>query len=321
VFHATENYFEMDGLAREFLGRLRRTIELSDLTVAVSSGVARSIAEEVQPARVAEVTNGCDFSFYAGARPDDQLRSQVGPIAIYAGNINSRLDFELLDRTARTRPDLMLVFVGPTRGLDRDDTRAWKLLLALPNVRHLGTVEPERLPGLYAASDLGLLPYKRTPLLVRNGFPLKALEMAATGLPVVSTRLEPLVGLARAIDVTEDDEGFLAATHITRDLISDEERSELIEVARRNDYAEKFAQVRGLVEAVAERPPTPGTSLAALQARWREHSSSRPTVWAAALAHRGRIALVELVLRLPEDLRERVPVLLRRMLTRLLSPS
>ena len=82
-------------------------------------------------------------------------------------------------------------------------SRAWKLLRAQPNVRYLGAVEPERLPGLYAASDLGLLPYKRTPLLVQSGFPLKALEMAATGVPMASTLLEPLAGLARAIRVTE----------------------------------------------------------------------------------------------------------------------
>ena len=78
VFHATENHFELEPLGEEFLGRLRRAIELSDLTVAVSSGVARAVIHEVPRAKVAEVTNGCDFSFYAGARPDDQLRSLAG---------------------------------------------------------------------------------------------------------------------------------------------------------------------------------------------------------------------------------------------------
>ena len=316
VFHATENHFEMERLDEEFLGRLRRAIELSDLTVAVSSGVARAVTHEVPRAKVAEVTNGCDFSFYAGARPDDQLRSLDGQLAIYAGNINSRLDFALLDRMARTRRDLTIVFVGPVRGLDRDDTRAWKLLLAQPNVRYLGAVEPERLPGLYAASDVGLIPYRATPLLVQNGFPLKALEMAATGLPMASTLLEPLIGLAEAIRVTEDDENFLAATHFTRSLLSENERSELLEVARRNDYAQKFAQVRGLVDSVAHQQPSPRTPLLVLQAEWRAHACSRPIVAAAALAER---VLLGLLVLLPEDVQQRVSGRLRRTFNRLLS--
>lgn len=320
ALHATENYFEMEGLDEEFLARYRRTAELSDLVIAVSSGVARAVAAHVEGANVAEITNGCDFDFYAGAQPDAQLRALDGPIAIYAGNINSRLDFGLLARTAGARPDLAFVFVGPVSGLEREDVHAWQHVLRHPNVSHLGPVEPARLPALYAAADLGLLPYKTTPWLVRNGFPLKALEMAASGLPVASTRFDPLVGLARAIDVTQSEEAFLAATRVTRGSLGDGERAELLEVARRNDYAAKFAHVRELVDEVAHEP-TPPASLSALQAQWRSRASSRPIAAAAAYAERGRIALVGLVLLLPERFRERVPGPLKRALARFLSPA
>ncbi|HEY7019046.1 MAG TPA: glycosyltransferase [Gaiellaceae bacterium] len=322
VYHATENHFDMEWLDDEFLGPLRGAIESSDLTVAVSKGVARAIASEVPGARVEEVSNGCDFAFYAGARPDAQLRSFSAPIAIYAGNINGRLDFALLDRLAELRRELTLVFVGPVRGLDRDDTRTWKTLLARPNVRHLGLVHPERLPGLYAAADVGLLPYKKEPLLVRNGFPLKALEMAAAGLPLASTPLDSLVGLATAIAVTKDDEGFVAATSVTRGSLSDADSAALLEVARRNDYAAKFAQVRGYVEEVAHELSPPPAESSSLQAQWRAHASSRPVVAAAASAERGRLALAGLVPKvLNDDLRERVPAPLRRTFARFLTPS
>ena len=45
-----------------------------------------------------------------------------------------------------------------------------------------------------------------SPRLGRSGFPWKTLEMAATGLPVVASQMHPIVGLAAAIAVAEDDE-------------------------------------------------------------------------------------------------------------------
>ncbi len=80
-----------------------------------------------------------------------------------------------------------------------------------PNVRYLGLAEPERLPDIYAAASLGFIPYQTNPMLVESGFSLKALEMAASGLPVVSSLMRPLAGLARTLHVAADDEDFVAA--------------------------------------------------------------------------------------------------------------
>ena len=48
-------------------------------------------------------------------------------------------------------------------------------------------------------------------MIVENGFPLKALEMAAAGLPVVSTLMKPLREVPEAVVVTESAAGFCAA--------------------------------------------------------------------------------------------------------------
>jgi glycosyltransferase involved in cell wall biosynthesis len=319
VYHATENYFQMDGIHDEFLGELRETIRLSDLTVAVSGGVARSLAAEVPGATIAEVSNGCDFAMYAEAVPDAGLRGVAKRVLVYAGNINSRLDFELLLRAAERRPADLFAFYGPVSGMERDDAALWRRLLRSPNVRHYGAVDPARLPGIYAAADLGLIPYKRTPLLVENGFPLKTLEMAATGLPVVSTRLDPIRGLARKIMVAADDGEFLASLGMSRETLTPEEAAELVEVARRNDYAAKFAHVRRLVDGVAHEPAPASPSL---EATWRTRASPRYVVRVAAALDSVRLAFSALVVRLlPERIRERIPARLRNMLGRLLTPS
>src|SRR5205085_8593386 len=123
------------------------------------------------------------------------VRREWERVAIYAGNINARLDFVLLERCVVAHPRMLHVLVGPVSGLEASDAAKWEALLVKPNVRHLEEQDPKDLPGLYGAADVGVVPYKQTRLLVENGFPLKVLEMCATGLPVVSTFMKPIVGL------------------------------------------------------------------------------------------------------------------------------
>ena len=251
IHHATENYYHFDALDPGFLEALTATIRLSDFVVAVSDGVAKSVREANGEARVHVVTNGCDFGAYAAARRDEelaQLAEGFGRTAIFAGNINGRLDFELLLRAARDEPRTLFALAGPVSGLDPADEPRWKELRQLPNVRHLGPVHPEGLPDLYLTADVGLVPYKQERWLVENGFPLKVLEMATTGLPVVATRLEPIKGLAAAIRVTHDNDEFITALHATdRRTLPADELDELQRVCRANDYDAKFDQVCGIL--------------------------------------------------------------------------
>jgi len=122
-------------------------------------------------------------------------------------------------------------------------------LIAQPNVRHFGPVDPDALPGLYGAADVGLIPYKNDRWLVENGFPLKALEMCATGLPVVSTNMKPIANLASALVVCETKERFLDAIKgWSRASLSTAERDELYELSRKNDYDKKFQEILGMIE-------------------------------------------------------------------------
>jgi hypothetical protein len=108
----------------------------------------------------------------------------------------------------------------------------------------------ERLPCIYRSADLGFIPYLRDPYILRNGFPLKALEMCATGLPVVSTLMEPLVGLAEALVVARDNDAFVEAFAVTsRDVLTPSARSELTTVCSENGYDAKFRLASGLLRA------------------------------------------------------------------------
>lgn len=265
VFHATENFYDFAGIDSRFLERLEASVSISDLTVAVSEGVAAALRARVADAPITVVTNGCDYRSYSEPTPDRELlAAKAGRerIAVYAGNINGRLDYRLLARCATLHPSTLFALFGPVKDLDREQRAIWKSLLTLPNVRHYGPVDPERLPGIYGAADVGLIPYARTPVLVENGFPLKALEMCAAGLPVVSTFMRPLLGLTPGITVAATAEDFSTAlSGSARGNLTSEARASMAAVCRANDYDAKFEAVRAQLHGVLGERRRPETKV------------------------------------------------------------
>jgi glycosyltransferase involved in cell wall biosynthesis len=248
VYHASENHFDFEGMPELFYRELEAALRVSDLVIGVSSGVADGIHTRVPDAKLAVVTNGCDTASYRpdGAPNDEVAAAREGwsRVAVFAGNINNRVDFELVERTAEANETTLIVFAGPVAPLDERDTETWRRVVGLRNVRHLGRMTAEELAALYRSADLGFIPYRREDWIVRNGFPLKTLEMAATGLPVVASQMQPIVGLASAIAVAADDQGFLDSfAALSRSSLAEGERMELLEVAAANDYDRKFEQV------------------------------------------------------------------------------
>lgn len=269
LYHATENYFDFDHLLPAFVNNLRRSLSVADLVIAVSSGVEAAVRRNVPGARVAEVTNGCDFEEYSRATPAESLiraGADYSRIAIYAGNLNVRMDFLILAAAADRYPEVLFALYGPVSGLLAEDQAAWSALLGRPNVRHFGPVEPSVLPGLYAAADVGLIPYKRAGYIENNGFPLKALEMVATGLPVVSTYMKPLLALSSIIRIAEDLPSFVEHIGATsRRTLGEAEKAEQRAVAKASDYDVRFSQMLDLVAALG-LPAEPTTRIDALTA-------------------------------------------------------
>lgn len=252
LYHATENFFHFEGRPDSFYEQVKATIRISDLTVAVSDGVASSIFENQPEALVSVVSNGCDYQGYSTEKSRDEELCRLGDgrskVAIFAGGINSRIDFDLLEILAKRNPTALFVFAGPVHDLSSSQQKQWQALVASENVRYMGVVDSKRLPSIYRASDIGIIPYRSDRLLIENGFPLKTLEMCATGLPVVSTLLRPIVGLAHAVKVTDSTEEFLAAfAASSRKSMPQHEREELEQVCRGNDYDIKFDHILQLI--------------------------------------------------------------------------
>jgi hypothetical protein len=267
--HVTENYFEFSPDLGGLLDQLKLCLRLSNLAVAVSSGVASGIVAHVPEANITVVSNGCDYRAYAVGKPDEELtvmRRAYQKLAVYAGNINLRIDFDLLHSCAQRFPDILFVLGGPVTGqagpnpLEPADQAVWERILQLPNCRYLGQVNPDRLPDLYAAADLGIIPYKDLSVIRESGFALKALEMLAAGLPVVSTLMRPLLGLTEALVVVDNTSDFHDRVEtVSRHALSQQAQEHMDALCRANDYDEKFRQVLGSLAEILQ-PDAPTTS-------------------------------------------------------------
>lgn len=116
------------------------------------------------------------------------------PRIVFTGAIAAtKLDVPLLLELARTRRDWSFALVGPVgTGDPRTDVSE---LSAEPNVHMLGARAYAQLPEVLRAADAGLIPYARNEL-TESIFPMKVYEYLAAGLPVVSTPLPALEGIA-----------------------------------------------------------------------------------------------------------------------------
>jgi UDP-galactopyranose mutase len=131
-----------------------------------------------------------DVAHFARARelrsePDDQAPLPRPRLGFY-GVIDERLDLELIDAVAATRPDWQLVMVGPVVKIDP------AVLPKRTNIHWLGPKLYEELPLYLAGWDVALLPFARNES-TRFISPTKTPEYLAAGRPVVSTPITDVV--------------------------------------------------------------------------------------------------------------------------------
>jgi UDP-galactopyranose mutase len=186
------------------------------------------------------------------AEPADQA-AIAAPRIGYAGVIDERIDFALVDGVAATRADWQIVLVGPLAKIRPEDVPA------RTNVHQLGLKAYGELPDYLAGWDVGWMPFARNPA-TRFISPTKTPEYLAAGLPVVSTSIHDVVesyGRKGLVDIADSVSETVRL--MDRALRGDGPDKERVDRALRSSswdqtWRDMDAIVQGLAPARADAP-------------------------------------------------------------------
>jgi glycosyltransferase involved in cell wall biosynthesis len=199
VYYCVDDFAQWPGLDHAAVHRMEQSlIRQSDVLLATSDALQRALQRDGRQVHL--FPHGVDLEFFG--QPSGDEHPAVAPLqrprAGFYGNLDERVDAELIEAVARARPEWMFVFAGP-------QAVRWPQLEALPNVRFIGAVAYRDLPRLADALDVLLLPY-HVNAFTQTISPLKLNEYLASGRPVISAALHesekrmPLVRIARGVE-------------------------------------------------------------------------------------------------------------------------
>jgi len=257
VYDETSLFPSWIGIRAEFDEIEREVIGQADLVFASS----RSQFEKRRHwhPRVYHLPNAGDFdrhSQYAQGRPSVRPVDlpDRGPILMFIGTLDYRLDCDLLAGLATQRPQWQLVLVGPVRRylLAKPELQR---LGALPNVFMLGEKPIDLTPDYLYHADVSLIPYHLTES-TRTMFPWKVYEHLAAGKPIVATALPELEDFKDLLYWARDKDEFASFVDAAICEAPDDSRiAARVHLASQNSWDSRVQQIADIVAQCETRVP------------------------------------------------------------------
>ena len=222
-------------------------LENSDLVICTSKQLY--LEKQQQHPKTYFVPNAADISHSERARDihtniHPLLEEIVKPIVGYFGNIERRMDYELLEKVFDKNPDKNFVFVGPVN----DDLlpTVWH---KKSNVHLIGRVPFKEMPSILKGFDVAIIPFKKDAVS-NTIFPLKLFEYLGSGVPVVSTNFNEDLK-----DFTKETVNYCATadefSKALNDAIENESvvrKNERIKIAEENTWEKRAKEFSDLLE-------------------------------------------------------------------------
>lgn len=190
VTKLTKNY-------EEILGR-------SDLVLANNRSVQQTMQAYSDEVRLIPNASELPDAREMRQRKPKELRRLDGPILGYVGNLSNRIDIDLLEHVATSRPDWNLVLIGFVN-LAEDILRR---LEVFENIHFLGVKKYADARRYIRNFDVAIIPHLNNEM-TRSMNPLKLYVYCSMNVPVVTTDIENLDELRDLAYVARDKRDFI----------------------------------------------------------------------------------------------------------------
>ncbi len=189
----------------------RKLLLKADVVFAITSELREHLLEFNNHVYV--IPNGVDYELFKAASdssvevPPD-LKEIPRPVVGFVGNISHKVDFDLMNHIAESRPDWSVVMIGPEDiVVDKEKFTQFK---DKKNVHFLGKKEVRLLPNYLKGIDVCIIPFKDSEH-VRHCSPNKLYEYISAGKPIVTVPYFPGVN---------DYDGALKVAHSKEEFVS-----------------------------------------------------------------------------------------------------
>jgi teichuronic acid biosynthesis glycosyltransferase TuaH len=243
LLHLTDDWLaaaDLIGFPAAYLRHcLQRNLDAADVITAVSAGLAAKMSSFSGRA-VGVLPNGC-------RRPAGQVGvSARRPVAALVGQLNERLDMDVLELLAAA--GIPLLVIGPRTETSPGTRHRLDAFLSRSTVDWRGSISPGEVKRLLRTAAVGLTPYADTEFN-RSSFPLKTLEYLSVGVPVVATDLPSVRGLTcSSLAIAKDHADFLDLVRSAlKHSPTDSQREEMRNLALANSWDVRAAKVRELL--------------------------------------------------------------------------
>jgi glycosyltransferase involved in cell wall biosynthesis len=209
--------------AREIIRTEEDYLQQADAVVAASQVLVEKAAAVHSRETIYLIPNGVDLRRFDNLQPAPYRAQWVGydQVVGSVGNHDSDSELEKILQAARQLADKPMLFVVAGRGSAIPTAQRKAQAMGLTNIRFTGYISPDEAPHLMSALDVGLCPYRKTPMDDARS-PMRLLMYAAVGLPTVCTNLAEVQRMNFPnVVLVEDDatafaEGIRAALHMPR---------------------------------------------------------------------------------------------------------
>lgn len=222
----------------------------ADHIVTIGESLARFIVHQrgVSREKITVVGQGADLELFANSTADAwPLEAMPRPRLVWVGLLD-KADLSLMEASLAGLPDQRgsLVLVGPSaQWSDELASRDKRVFL-------LGPKPAADVATILKSCDVGLMLYdrKRNPLQYVGQNPLKLYEMAAAGLPIVSTSHSEYEFVEHPALVADSEESVVLA--VRKALTERRRMSDLsLSFADKNGWGKRFQEAENLVLTLA----------------------------------------------------------------------